>query len=134
MQPPPIEQQVTFLYTQDLAATTAFYEQTLGLPLVLDQGPCRIYRVAGEAFLGFCTSPAAAAPPPSVKTVIFTLVTPDVAGWYHYLRDRGVAFEQPPKHNDTYNIDHCFLRDPNGYLLEIQRFCDPRWPVPRVEA
>jgi len=22
---------------------------------------------------------------------------------------------------------YCFLRDPNGYLIEIQRFEDPRW-------
>jgi len=62
----PFDQQVTFLYTGDLAATADFCETTLGLPLALDRGGCRIY--------------------------------------------------------------HCFLRDPNGYLLEIQRFLDPAWP------
>ena len=46
----PFDQQVTFLYTADLQATLDFYENTLGLPLVLDQGGCRIYGVAANAF------------------------------------------------------------------------------------
>jgi extradiol dioxygenase family protein len=24
----------------------------------------------------------------------------------------------------------CFLRDPNGYFIEIQQFLDPAWPGP----
>jgi len=41
---PPIDQQITFLYTRDLATTAQFYEEILGLRLALDQGDCRIYR------------------------------------------------------------------------------------------
>jgi len=41
---PPIDQQITFLYTRDLATTARFYEQVLGLPLAVDQGDCRITR------------------------------------------------------------------------------------------
>ena len=51
MQTPTIDQQVTFLYCQDLAKTAQFYEEVLGLTLVLDQGSCRIYRVTGSAFV-----------------------------------------------------------------------------------
>ena len=50
----PFDQQVTFLYTRDLGATARFYEQVLGLDLVLDQGTCRIYRISADGFLGFC--------------------------------------------------------------------------------
>ncbi len=38
-------QQITFVYTADLAASARFYGEQLGLPLVIDQGSCRIYRV-----------------------------------------------------------------------------------------
>jgi catechol 2,3-dioxygenase-like lactoylglutathione lyase family enzyme len=41
--PPAIDQQITFLYTRDLAATAQFYEGILGLKIALDQGDCRIY-------------------------------------------------------------------------------------------
>ena len=28
----------------------------------------------------------------------------------------------------TIDIYHFFLRDPDGYLIEVQRFLDPAWP------
>jgi len=127
MNHPPIEQQITFLYTRDLAATAAFYEETLGLSLVLDQGSCRIYRVSGDAFVGFCQRVEA---PEQPTGIIFTLVTADVDGWYAYLQAKGVLLEKAPLVNPQYNIYHFFLRDPNGYLIEIQRFLDPDWPAP----
>jgi catechol 2,3-dioxygenase-like lactoylglutathione lyase family enzyme len=125
----PFDQQVTFLYTADLAATADFYEKTLGLPLALDQGGCRIYGVAQNAFLGFC-SHSSAGRRDDTSGVVLTLVTDEVDAWYERLRARGVPFERAPAHNETYNIYHCFFRDPNGYLIEIQRFLDPAWPRP----
>jgi len=121
----PFDQQVTFLYTRDLATTARFYEQVLGLSLVLDQGTCRIYRVSADGFLGFCQRAEA---PERPAGIIVTLVTEDVDGWYARLRARDVAFEKAPALNPDYNIYHCFLRDPNGYLLEIQSFRDVAWP------
>jgi catechol 2,3-dioxygenase-like lactoylglutathione lyase family enzyme len=121
------DQQVTFLYTTELDATSQFYEDVLGLPQVLDQGGCRIYRVADNAFLGFC-SHSSAGRRDDTTGVVLTLVTDEVDQWYERLRAWGVAFESAPAHNPTYNIYHCFLRDPNGYLVEIQRFLDPAWP------
>ncbi len=121
---PPIESQITFLYTADLAKTAAFYEEVMRLEMVLDQGVCRIYRVHPNSFIGFCER---AAPPADCSNVIFTLVTPDVNGWHAALAARGVIFEKPPQENPKFKIYHCFLRDPNGYLIEIQTFLDPRW-------
>ncbi|MEH1781425.1 MAG: VOC family protein [Nostoc sp.] len=56
------------------------------------------------------------------SSVIFTLVTQQVDEWFEYLKERGVDFEKPPTLNKKYNIYHCFFRDPDGYLIEIQRF------------
>ena len=118
-----IDSHIVFLSTRDLTATAAFYEETLGLTLALDQGKCRIYQVAEKAYLGFC----AKAEVTTTDSVIVTLVTQDVDGWYQRLQTLGVAFEKQPAYNPDYKIYHCFLRDPNGYLIEIQRFEDPRW-------
>jgi catechol 2,3-dioxygenase-like lactoylglutathione lyase family enzyme len=125
MSHPPFDQQVTFLYTRDLAATDHFYTQLMGLPLVLDQGSCRIYRVGPDSFLGFCQR---AETPEQPVGIIFTFVTQAVDEWHAQLAAKGVVFEKPPALNPEYNIYHTFLRDPNGYLLEIQRFQDPAWP------
>ncbi|MGD8792326.1 MAG: VOC family protein [Anaerolineae bacterium] len=120
---PPIDGQITFLYTHDLAETAHFYEEALGLPLKLDQGGCRIYQVSRDGYVGFCQRdrPVEGTEAP----VIITLVTTKVDAWYKQLTARGVEFEKAPAANPRYNIYHCFLRDPNGYLIEIQRFLHP---------
>jgi catechol 2,3-dioxygenase-like lactoylglutathione lyase family enzyme len=124
---PVIEQQITFLHTQDLAATADFYENVLQLTMVVDQGDCRIYRTSADGFIGFCQRQSTPAEP---LGVILTLVTDEVDTWYQFLGKRGAAFEKPPAPNPKYKIYHCFLRDPNGYLIEIQRFNDPAWAEP----
>jgi catechol 2,3-dioxygenase-like lactoylglutathione lyase family enzyme len=125
VQVPPIDQQITFLYTADLVSTARFYEDVLGLSLALDQGTCRIYHVSGDAYLGVCHREDA--PRPS-SGVILTLVSQDVDGWYRALCAQGVTVDRAPTLNERYHIYHCFLRDPNGYVIEIQRFLDPAWP------
>ena len=122
------DQQVTFLYATDLERSARFYRDVLGLHLVLDQGPCQIFQVAGDAFLGVCR--CAEARPSAPDGVIVTLVSQDVDGWHAKLKARSVPMEAPPAFNETYNIYHLFLRDPDGYCIEIQQFRDPSWPAP----
>jgi catechol 2,3-dioxygenase-like lactoylglutathione lyase family enzyme len=124
---PPIDSQITFLYTPDLAHTAHFYEDIMGLQLKLDQGACRIYQSSLNSYLGFCqradTFPSSveSSPPP----VVLTIVTSNVDEWHQYLLERNIRLEEPPATNHDYNIYHFFLRDPNGYLLEIQQFLHP---------
>ncbi len=118
-----IDSHIVFLATGNLQLTAAFYEKTIGLTLALDQGKCKIYQVAQAAFLGFCAKDEI----PAREGVIVTLVTRDVDEWYEQLQAKGVKFEKAPAYNPEYKIYHCFLRDPNGYQVEIQRFEDPRW-------
>ena len=124
---PPIDQQVTFLRCRDLEAATAFYGDLLGLELVLDQGPCRIFRASGAAFLGVCL---AGERDVAAEGTILTLVTPEVDAWHERLAAEAVPLEGSPKLNPTYNIYHFFARDPDGHLVEFQRFLDPDWPAP----
>jgi catechol 2,3-dioxygenase-like lactoylglutathione lyase family enzyme len=127
MRPPEFKQQVTFLFCKNLEETTRFYQEILGLDLVLDQGTCRIFQVTEEGFLGFCQRETI---PPLKEGVIVTLVTSEVDRWYHYLSENQTQIEKAPQENPHYNIYHMFLRDPDGYLIEIQKFLDPSWPQP----
>lgn len=126
-------QQVTFLYVRDLARSERFYRDMLGLEEVLNQGLARIYRVGqGNAFLGICLSSAVQQAPPPDRAplgVIVTFVIDDVDAACAALKAKGIAFEKEPAVNATYNIYNCFFRDPDGYLLEIQRFMSPDWPL-----
>jgi len=119
------DQQITFLPVEDLERSSAFYGQVLGLPLVLDQGDCRIFEVADAAFVGVCERPGG--PPP--HGVLVTLVTAEVDAWHDRLTAAGVVCDRPPARNTTYDVYHAFYRDPDGYVIEVQRFLDPRWPT-----
>lgn len=126
--PPPIDQFVTWVYTDDLARTVPFYADALGLPLVLDQGACRIFQAAPNAFLGVCqTRPGREVEP---RGVVLTLVSADVDSWYERLHNLGIALEGTPQRSEQFNVYCFFARDPNGYLVEFQSFLDPRWPAP----
>lgn len=117
-----VSQQITFLDTRDLARTADFYERILGLRLARDQGTCRIYHVSGEAYLGFCQRPDA---PTEPRGLVVTLVTEQVDEWCAHLRRKGVEFVKEPAENPPYRIYNAFVRDPNGYVIEIQRFWEP---------
>ena len=123
-----IDAQITFCCVADLDRTAAFWEGTMGLELIVDQGTCRIYRVAGGGCLGFCLRD----PVPPAEGLILTIVSEDVEGWYARLRDAGVDVEHPPRINEAYGIFHFFARDPDGYRLEIQRFLSPDWSPPTI--
>ena len=117
-----IQQQITFLPTRDLEANQHFYQQLLGLPLVRDQGACRIYRTAPNAYLGFCSH---LAPTPLPASVILTLVCDAVDECFAQLTALGAGIEKAPGLNERFGIYQCMLRDPDGYRVEIQRFLDP---------
>lgn len=118
------EGHITFLYTNSLDKTSKFYEEVIGLDLILDQGKCRIYQVAEGGYIGFCQRSTT---PTDPSNLIITLVTTHVDEWYERLVKKGVVFEKPPEENHDFKIYHTFLRDPNGYLVEIQKFLDYRW-------
>jgi catechol 2,3-dioxygenase-like lactoylglutathione lyase family enzyme len=117
----PFKQNITFLHTNDLSETARFYDEILELPLVRDQGSCRIYKSSTSSYLGFCTHLDTSSP----EGIILTLVEDDVDSWYQQLIENGISIPAPPVQNSDYQIYHFFFKDPNGYTLEIQRFDDP---------
>ena len=122
------EQQVTFIYARDLEVSAQFYSEILELSLTLDQGKCKIFEVSPNAFLGVCACNDQR--PSNPEGIIITLVSQNVDGWYEKLVAKGIEFDAPPSENPAFNIYHCFLRDPDGYQIEIQQFRDPAWPAP----
>lgn len=119
---PTINQQITFLRAENLEETKAFYTEVLGLPLVRDQGTCLIFGVNKDAFLGFCSHIDKM---PVGRNIILTLVSDDVDEWYEWIKSKKTEHLEPPQYNQKFQIYHFFLKDPNGYWIEIQRFDIP---------
>jgi predicted enzyme related to lactoylglutathione lyase len=118
----PIRGQITFLPTTDLEATQAFYGGVLGLALARDQGICRIFAAAPGAYLGFCDRGYVV---PDAYRVVVTLLVDDVAEAFERLRAAGADVASEPRHDPRFAALTAFVRDPNGYLVELQRFDEP---------
>ena len=115
----PFDAQITFVYGSDLDRSAAFYGHVLDLELVRDQGACQIYRVATDAYIGVCDHRVA-----EPGSVIITLVADDVDHWADRLSAAGYRVSGPHA-NARFGVYHCFVHDPDGHLVEIQRFDEP---------
>jgi predicted enzyme related to lactoylglutathione lyase len=117
-----IEGLITFLYYKDLATVARFYEDVLGLSLAIDQGFARIYQVAEKAYLGIVDETRGYHRANTIKPVEITLVVPDVDAWYRRIRGMGVETLCEPHDIPGPNVRAFLLHDPEGYVIEIQKF------------
>lgn len=110
---------IVFFGTDNLEETDKFYNDILGFEIYKDQGVCKIYKVSDSSGIGFCTHIEKTV---KDKSPIITLLTEDVDKAYNNLVDKGYKVDNPPKKNDKFNIYHFFVKDNNGYTVEIQKF------------
>lgn len=115
---------LTFLYTDHLARSVAFYRDVIGLRPVIDQGGrVTIFQVNPGAYLGVCDLPNRTR---GTDGIMVTFVV-DVDATHARLKAAGVVFDAPPALMMDGTVYGAFFRDPDGYRLEIQQFHDPRW-------
>lgn len=115
---------ITFLYTPDLDTTELFYSQIMNLEMILDQGKCKIFQINPCAFIGFCNTENLNR---TDDNIIITFVLNNVDEWYKKFCMHNIEIVKHPQLNQEFQIYHFFARDPNGYLLEIQRFLNDNW-------
>ncbi len=124
--PSSIDQQITWVYTEDLEGTAAFYRDLLGLPVVRDEGAARIFRTGPASFIGICRAFEDRVVEP--RGGMITLVTDAVDTWYKRLEQAGARLRGPPERLEAFGIYGFFAEDPNGYVIEFQKFLDPAPP------
>lgn len=111
---------ITFLYYRDLPAAMAFYENILGLPLAIDQGWCKIYRLCPGAHIGLVDEARGMNKWAAVKPVQICLRVADVDGWYAYAQSQALDGLSKLFENDALGIRAFVFNDPEGYQIEIQ--------------
>jgi acetyl esterase/lipase/cyclophilin family peptidyl-prolyl cis-trans isomerase len=110
-------------FFRDPAAAGSFYGHILGLP---QAGP-GVFRLSETAFLRI--SPLAEAGPEAdaPKTATLSFVTDEVDGWYAHLKSEKVTMKSELKDASRHPTRGFVAVDPEGHLLEFERFLeDPR--------
>ena len=116
---------ITFFYYRDLPRAMRFYEDILGLPLAIDQGWCKIYRIAPGAHVGLVDEAKGMNKWTADKPVQLCIRVPDVDGWYAYAQAQKLDALSDLFVNDGIGIRAFVFNDPEGYQIEIQSATRP---------
>jgi catechol 2,3-dioxygenase-like lactoylglutathione lyase family enzyme len=121
--------QVTlFITVRSVARARDFYSRVLGGTVVLDENPC-IVRLSNSWILMNPGGPPTPDKPgisvvdyqPGDTTSIFlNLRVADIRACYDGWKNKGAEFVTPPI--DRGAEIRCYMRDPDGYLIEVGQF------------
>ena len=123
---------ITFVYSRHFEESRRFYEEDLDLPVRCDKGAVVFYALGRSTSLGVVREGVSAAesPPCSARTasrdtVMLCLLTSQVNSCFNRLMARQrCTVVQPPQVNEKFGIFNALVRDPDGYLVELQQFLD----------
>jgi predicted enzyme related to lactoylglutathione lyase len=124
-----VQANIVFFYYRDLAAVQKFYEDVLGLKLIVDQGFSKIYQISRTSFVGLVDEKHGMHSAAETKAVTLSFVTEEIDQWYRYLLSRGVKMHSPIKNSIRHPTRGFVAFDPEGYYLEFERFLEHRQNV-----
>ena len=111
-----------FFYYSDLDVAVDFYTQTLGIEIASDYGFAKILHIAGSSFLTLVDADSGMHSADEPKTVALALVTDQLEGWWDYIAAADVQLLHPLNLTTDRPHDGFVAIDPEGYLLEFERF------------
>lgn len=111
-----------FLYYNDLEGAANFYSITLGMEVVADYEMALILRMTADSYLILVDAARGMHSADEPKTVALALLTDQLDEWYNYLvtQDVEIKYDYKPKEGSPH--DGFVIIDPEGYLLEFERF------------
>ncbi len=113
---------ITFLPYRNLEAATHFYRETMGLTLEIDQGFAKILRVGEDAYIGLIDAKRSVVKLSEEKSVALTILVSNVDEWFQYLIKHEIPTVSEPHDVPEIGIRLFLLKDPEGYIVEIQHF------------
>jgi len=115
------EKLITFIYYKDLQKGIDFYSKTLGFPMEIDQGWCKIFRISEAGYIGVVDETRGMHKSHPIKPVQICLRVPNVDKFYAYCRHLGVDELSEIFESQELKIKAFVFDDPEGYQIEIQQ-------------
>ncbi|MEV3898601.1 VOC family protein [Streptomyces anulatus] len=114
-----------FLTVQDVPRSRAFYAEVLGGTVVLEENPCIIKLTNGWIIMNPGGGPTPDKPDvtleppgdPRTTSAFLNIRVADIEACYRDWSAKGAEFLTPPI--DRKAELRCYLRDPDGYLIEV---------------
>jgi len=119
-----IQANLVFFYYKDLEGAQHFYEDIIGLEMVLDYGFAKLFRISQTSYIGLVDEKKGMHSADEPKTVTLSFVTEEIDDWYNYLVEKEVEMRGPLKDATRHPTRGFVAYDPEGYFLEFERFLD----------
>ena len=117
---------ITFLTYEKIEDGERFYRDTLGPPLIEDQGWAKVYRICAGAYVGLVSARGKTIDRPVGSGTLVSITVDDVDAWYARLKDvPEIELLNEPAMVPGIPVYSFFIKDPGGYRVEIQAFTDP---------
>ena len=113
---------ILFLYYKDIPEAQKFYEENLGLKLMVDQGYAKIYGSSATGFIGLVDQAEGLHRFTREKAVNVGFITKNVDGWYKRLKGKNLKMRGPLKNAEKSRVRAFVTYDPAGYYLEFDTF------------
>jgi catechol 2,3-dioxygenase-like lactoylglutathione lyase family enzyme len=115
---------ITWLYYKDMPPMEQFYEQTLGLSLIADQGWAKIYQSSNSGYIGLVDERRGMHNHTEKKAVNVSFILKDLDGWFKFtsenksfeLRSSEIGIGPENKYRAFVGFD------PEGYYMEFDTF------------
>jgi catechol 2,3-dioxygenase-like lactoylglutathione lyase family enzyme len=116
---------VFWLYYDDLEPMQRFYEELLGVGLLVDQGWAKIYPASRTGYIGLVAGARGLHRATEEKGVTISLFTSEVDTWFARVQESGSVELRSQEVSDESEIVRVFVGyDPGGYFLEWDTFLD----------
>ena len=115
---------LVFLYYKDTARAQRFYEDVLGLELVIEQAFTNIYQISPTSFVGLVDEARGMHKASEKKAVTLSFITDEIDEWYGYLVSKGVEMRGPLGDSTNHPTRGFVAYDPEGYYLEFETFLE----------
>ena len=115
---------ITWLYYKDLETMQSFYEDILGLEMIVDQGWTKIYQVSSSGFVGLVDEKKGMHSFTKEKAVTLSFIIDDIDGWFTYTQ-KHKPFELRSKKMEVGSGRkyRAFVGyDPEDYFMEFDKF------------
>jgi len=117
-----IQGSIFWLYYQDLKEAQDFYEKTLKLEFLVNQGFAQIYASSASGFIGPVDGSQGLHPFTEKKAVNIGFITDQIDQWYKYLIGRGLKIKSPLDEAEQGRVRAFVAFDIADYYFEFDRF------------
>jgi catechol 2,3-dioxygenase-like lactoylglutathione lyase family enzyme len=115
---------VIWLYYRNIPETQAFYENTFGFKLLVDQGIAKVYSSSSTGFIGLVDESQGLHRFSSEKAVNVCFLTDQIDDWYRHFQAKNARIKDALEEMASIPVKAFVAFDTGGYILEFDHFLE----------